>query len=48
MSQTIKCPNCKAEIAKNTTICDWCSFIINQESKNSNENISNDLEQINK
>jgi hypothetical protein len=46
MSQTIKCPNCKAEIAKNITICDWCSFVINQEGDNSIENISNDLEQI--
>jgi hypothetical protein len=46
MSQTIKCPNCKAEIAKNTTICDWCSFVINQEGDNSIQNISNDLEQI--
>jgi hypothetical protein len=46
MSQTIKCPNCKAEIEENATICEWCSFVINQEGKNSIENISFDLEQI--
>jgi hypothetical protein len=46
MSQTIKCPNCKAEIEKNATICEWCSFVINQEGENSIENISFDLEQI--
>lgn len=46
MSQTIKCPNCKAEIEKNATICEWCSFVINQEGENSIENISFDLEKI--
>lgn len=42
----LKCPNCKAEIPKNTSICEWCSFVINQEGENSIENISNDLERI--
>ena len=46
MNQTIKCPNCKAEISKITAVCEWCSFVINQEGENSIENISNDLEQI--
>ena len=46
MNQTIKCPNCKAEIPKITAVCEWCSFVINQEGENSIENISNDLEQI--
>ena len=22
--QTSKCPNCKAELAANTSICEWC------------------------
>lgn len=46
MSQTIKCPNCKAELAPNTTVCEWCNFVINQEGDKSIENISSDLEVI--
>ena len=46
MSQTIKCPNCKAELPSNTTICEWCNFVLNQEGDNSIENISADLEGI--
>ena len=46
MSQTIKCPSCKAELAANTTVCEWCNFIINQEGDKSIENISSDLEEI--
>jgi hypothetical protein len=46
MSPTIKCPNCKAELAANTTVCEWCNFVINQEGDKSIENISADLESI--
>lgn len=46
MSQTIKCPSCKADLPANTTICEWCNFVINQEGANSIENISSDLEGI--
>ena len=46
MLQTIKCPNCKAELAPNTTVCEWCNFVINQEGDRSIENISSDLEEI--
>lgn len=46
MSQTIKCPNCKADLPANTTVCEWCNFVINQEGEKSIENISADLEEI--
>lgn len=46
MSQTIKCPNCKAELTANTSICEWCNFVINQEGDKSIESISADLEEI--
>jgi len=46
MTQTIKCPNCKAELTANTSICEWCNFVINQEGDKSIENISSDLEEI--
>ena len=46
MSQTIKCPSCKADLPANTSICEWCNFVINQEGSNSIENISSDLEGI--
>ena len=46
MSQTIKCPNCKADLQANATICEWCNFVINQEGDKSIENISSDLEVI--
>jgi hypothetical protein len=46
MSQTIKCPSCKADLPAITTICEWCNFVINQEGANSIENISSDLEGI--
>jgi len=46
MSQTIKCPNCKADLSVNTTICEWCNFVINQEGDSSIEQISSDLEEI--
>jgi hypothetical protein len=46
MSKTIKCPNCKAELSANTTVCEWCNFVINQEGDKSIENISADLEGI--
>jgi len=46
MLQTIKCPNCKAELVPNTTVCEWCNFVINQEGDRSIENISSDLEEI--
>lgn len=45
-AKEIKCPNCKAKIPANTSVCEWCNFVINQEGENSIENISNDLEQI--
>ena len=46
MSQTIKCPNCKADLQANATICEWCNFVINQVGDKSIENISSDLEVI--
>jgi hypothetical protein len=46
MSQTIKCPNCKADFAANTTVCEWCNFVINQEGDKSIERISADLDEI--
>ena len=46
MPHTIKCPNCKADLASNTTVCEWCNFIINQEGDKSIERISNDLDEI--
>jgi len=46
MSQTIKCPNCKADLQANATICEWCNFVINQDGDKSIENISSDLEEI--
>ena len=46
MSQTIKCPSCKAELPANTTVCEWCNFVINQVGEKSIENISSDLEEI--
>jgi len=46
MTQTIKCPNCKAELTANTSICEWCNFVINQEGDKSIESISADIEEI--
>ena len=46
MSQTIKCPNCKADLLANSTICEWCNFVINQEGDKSIESISDDLDEI--
>lgn len=46
MSHTIKCPNCKADLSANTSVCEWCNFVINQEGDKSIENISSDLEEI--
>jgi hypothetical protein len=46
MSHTIKCPNCKADLSANTSVCEWCNFVINQEGDKSIENISSDLEVI--
>jgi hypothetical protein len=46
MSQPTKCPNCKADLQANASICEWCNFVINQEGDKSIENISSDLESI--
>lgn len=46
MPKEIKCPNCKAKIQANTTVCEWCNFVINQDGDKSIENITNDLEEI--
>lgn len=46
MSETLICPNCKASLPINTSICEWCSTVVNQEGEKSIENISADLEDI--
>lgn len=46
MEQTIKCPNCKADLVSSASVCEWCNTIINKEGKNSIENITNELEEI--
>jgi len=46
MSQTIKCPNCKADLASHVTVCEWCNFVINQTGDSSIENISADVDDI--
>ena len=46
MPQVIKCPRCKASLIANTSVCEWCDFVINQEGEKSIENISSDVEEI--
>lgn len=43
---TIKCPNCKAELEANKTICEWCGFILNKQGANSIENITQRLSEL--
>lgn len=40
---TIVCPNCKAELPESSTICEWCSFVINKGGDDSIEQISKSI-----
>lgn len=42
---TKKCPNCKATIQEESTICEWCNFVMSKDGSDSIESLSHDIEE---
>lgn len=40
---TLKCPNCKAELPSSSTICEWCSFVLNRSGEDSVEQVTSSI-----
>ena len=40
---TIKCPNCKAELPASSTTCEWCSFVLNRIGDDSVEQVTSSI-----